>query len=223
MDDETQRYGLYRLDLGLAELSDDPLCIEEGFPTYSGKWISPSGGYWLRHLGEAKAGVQVTDLDSGEIYPLPECRRALWIGKDRFVCLEEREEGEVLTIGAPGEERGELRAWPEGRLALEVSPDGRRLMIQHWMPEAEGNEKEGGFWAQGAWWETGGRLQEIWVYDAESGELRELAGLAGELSYDGPAAIRWAGSGSIALTGPGRLALADLEGDGGWSYIAGNR
>jgi hypothetical protein len=153
---------------------------------------------------------------------LPECRRALWIAPDRFACLEEREQGEALTIGAPGEERELLRAWPAGRLAMERSPDGGRLMIQHWLGEIASAD-EGGFWAQGAWWKTGGRLQGLWVYDTGSGELVDLARLVDEKNEAGPAAIRWAGPESIALTGPGRLALADLDGEGGWHYIVGGR
>jgi ABC-type transport system involved in multi-copper enzyme maturation permease subunit len=220
MDEKLKRYALHRLDIERAELDPDPVIVEEGYPTYSGKWISPSGRYWLRHVGEAEAGMQVTDLDSGEVYPLPECLRALWIGANRFVCMEEGDQGPSLTIGLPGELREELRAWRGGQIALEVSPDKRRLMIQLWLQEA-GAEEEGGFWSQGAWWKTGGRLRELWVFDIEARTFQDLSPLLGEQHDSRPAAIHWAGPDTMALSGPGRLALADLGGQEGWSFIVG--
>jgi len=220
MDEEMMRYGLYRLDLERAELNTDPVIVEEGYPTYSGKWISPSGRYWLRHLGDAEAGMQVTDIHSGGTYPLPECRRALWIAADSFVCLEESEQGPALTLGMPGELSGELRSWPEGQIALELSPDGRRLMIQLWKQD-EGSEQTGGFWSQGAWWKTGGNLSELSVFDTETEEFHDLARLLGKQENSRPAAIHWAGHETLMLTGPGKLALAGLDGEGGWDYIIG--
>jgi ABC-type transport system involved in multi-copper enzyme maturation permease subunit len=221
MDEQMMQYGLYRLDLEQAELESDPVIVEEGYPTYSGKWISPSGRYWLRHLGEAEAGMQLTALDNGAEYPLPECRRALWIGTNRLVCLEDREQGSALTIGIPGEPRETLRSWPDGHLALELSPDRGRLMIQVWQQENGSEEEPSGFWSQGAWWKTGGRLRELWLFEVETRKFQELDGLIDEQDDSRPAAIHWAGHETLVLTGPGKLALADLDGEGGWDYIIG--
>jgi len=220
LDGETQRYALHRLDLEMAELDLDPVIVEVGYPTYSGKWISPSGRYWLRHIGDAEAGMQLTALESGELFPLPECRRALWTGADSFVCLEQREQGYALTLGLPGEQREELRKWRDGHLTLEVSPDRKRLMIQLWRQEA-GSEKEAGFWAHGAWWKTGGRLSELWLLELDDREFRNFSSLVAAQDESNPAVIRWAGHEALLLTGPGKLALAGLDGEGGWDYIIG--
>jgi hypothetical protein len=220
MDEEARRYALHGLDLENALLDPEPLLVEEGYSTFSGKWISPSGRYWLRHLGDAEAGLQITDLENGDAYPLPECRRALWLDDDRLVCLEEGEQSQSLTIGLPGEQRKIVREWDDSLLALELSPDRANLLIQIWKPEGEWDEAAG-FWSQGMWWKTSGRLRELWILEPASGALQDASALVADLDERRPAAIRWAGRETLALTGPGRLALADLDGGGGWRYITG--
>jgi hypothetical protein len=164
--------------------------------------------------------MRLADLEGGEEYPLPECRRALWLDGDRFVCLEQGERGQSLTVGLPGEERENIREWDEGLLALELSPDKARLLIQVWRLEDESDEARG-FWSQGMWWKTGGRLQELWLLDVATGKLHDASALVAGEDERSPAAFRWAGSATLALTGPGRLAFSDLDSDEGWRYIVG--
>jgi ABC-type transport system involved in multi-copper enzyme maturation permease subunit len=218
VDEQEMRNALYRLDVEGAELDPEPLLVEEGYPTYSGKWISPSGRYWLRYLGQAKEGMRLSNLQTGDAYDLPECRRALWMAGDEIVCLEESASGVSLSIGRPGEEREEIRAWQEDRATMEVSPDSRQLLIQIWR-RAEGDE--GGYFAQGTWWKKGAQLTELWLFDLESRSMDDLTARLGDRQKSRGAVIRWAGAGTLALTGPGSLALADIEGDDEWRYLVG--
>jgi hypothetical protein len=217
------RYALHRLDVERGELDPEPLLEEEGFPTYAGKWISPSGRYWLRVGGRPPAtALRITDLESGEARTYPECLRGAWLAGDRFVCLESGADAKRLTVGRPGEARDEVFSRPGADLIFEIAPDKRRILVQVW--KAYSSEEESGevIWTQGQFWRTGAELREVLVLEPGS-PLSIDVGRRIDLEGQPPSfRLRWVGSETLSASAQGQLAFLDLAGDEGPRYVFGS-
>jgi hypothetical protein len=231
-DPEKPSFVLQRLDLERGVLDPEPVLEEEAVPTYAGKWMSPSGRYWLRDLGKMGEGMRVVTVETGEEQPLDECLRAQWMTDDRFACLEGGPEGQRLTVGLPGDEREELFSKSNAKIVFDVSPDRERLLVQAWerAPDAGIAEDEpgdgvqvshAGIWFRDQWWPTGtaGDPKEAWILDPSTGARIDVGSrldASRERSF-----LQWAGTDTLALRGPGQVGFLDLEGDGGPRFTFG--
>jgi hypothetical protein len=221
------RFVLRRLDVANARLDAEPLLEErEEFPAYVGKWISPSGRYWLRHTSlKLGTGVRIADLDTDQVTEHPECWRAAWLAGDRYACLEVEQETVRVTAGRPGEPRAEIISRQHARIVFEVSPDGRRILVLIWDAPAELAGEQFGHlvWNRHRYWRTGSELLEALVLEPESAERIDLGRRIDLKDQPRDFNLRWVGSESLIAFGRGRVALLAVEGDEPPRHILGSR
>jgi hypothetical protein len=229
---ESPPFVLQRLDVARGTL-DPPVLEESGIPSFAGRWISPSGRYWLRALGKIGEGMKIVEIESGEELPLDECRRARWLADDRFVCLERLGSGMRLTVGAPGEQREELIAREASTLVFEVSPNRRHLLVQIWdtpprfaeeEEEEESDDTEhmrGLVVVDGEYWGTGARLVEVRLFEEGTAPAVDLDGKLGLPDEQPGTHLRWADADTLAVVGRSRLGFLDIGTQDGPRYAFG--
>jgi hypothetical protein len=211
---------LQRIDVERAELDPLPLLEEEGFVAgdeqqfyFYGYRISPGGRYLQR------ARRRWFDLHSGREHRLPHATWTEWLTGDRLAWLEKEGSSTRLLWGAPGEEPELLRRWEGGSVTMAASPDRERLLVSAF---DLGEDPKSYRFQFGQKLPADARLSEMWIVEPAAARWIDAASWVDRSLTFREQRVNWAGPGTLALTGPGFLALREIDPSAEPRYLFGS-
>jgi hypothetical protein len=179
--------------------------------------LSPSGRYWLLDRNSGRCDVRpLLDLSTGKDV-LPDARSDArnWLAGDALAWKETDERETWLLLARPGEMPKAVRRWSDLDVSLQVSPD-RKLLLVEAFPRMNSLSAE----------ETLCKVSETAVlardlpvvsspgtavYDVARGTWTDLNPWRADTYVGEHWRRRWAGPRTLSRTGPGFLALEDLD------------
>lgn len=216
IDGNRLRSRIQRLDLETASLAEIVLDEEAVVPPsehsvgvfihrQNRQALSPSGRYLKRQAGFVDLTTGL-DLEGGLALT------SVWLTGDRYARVIDDVYQKRLVLGRPGRTAVELGRFDDEVVLLFPSPDRRHLMVQVWSG-AEGRMLEAGFFtfAQAQRRPLDGRLIDLWIVEAESGERIDRADWLEQLDTDWPLNLGWAGPSTLALLDDDSVSIRNLE------------
>lgn len=206
-------YAVLPFDPVTGKLGDEPLVEDVGSPWLAERSLSRSGRYWIR--GTPVNGMAVIlDLETGTEIPVEGLNRgAAWADNDVLVWVERGPMSRVRWT-SPGGTPVTLREWTGVWVGIEVSPDGRRLLVNVAQTERPVEDASGGPIRR--------RPLETWAYDVVGGDWQQLDAWPDREIEGVDYRTVWAGPETIARTGPGVLALESLSRPGDMRFVIGS-
>ena len=214
---ESVDYTVHRLDVERARIEPEPILRETGRPWAATGRLSPSGRYWLVDRAADRCDTRpLLDLPTGKEIPPQVPRGAVsWLAGDALAWMESDGVETRLLLGSPGEEAKVLRRWRNVDAYLEISPDRKLLFVRAGerskdrvaddakCPELRARSFNG--------LPPEGIVPEARVYEVATGRWIDLPRWKPDGMPGGRFARIWAGPRTLARTGPGFLALEDID------------
>jgi hypothetical protein len=210
------QYEVVEVDLRTGRLESKSLVHESGLTWRAAERLSLSGRYWLvdRNAGRCETRP-VLDLESRrEIGPqLPRGAR-VWLSGDVLAWTEASGDTTWLLVARPGEEPKAVRGWRKSSVNLEPSPDSALLLVEV-RASISGNSDAQRCPPPAEPLRTGGApmgtVPETGILNPQRSTWIALPRWDREDTTPRTGGRTWAGPSTLARTGPGYLALEDID------------
>ena len=218
-DRKTMRgYHLRPIDAASGRVGE-PMTDGKGATILFAAWsagLSPDGRFATVAPGERGEPARVVAVaDGATVTDLPNPVSARWVGDDHLAWTVDREGKTRLFVAALPAPAVAIREWSTVHLRLEVSPDGKALLVtaQSWTVSSDAPADAALFATPVA----AGSPGEAGIYSIDDGHWRTLS----PRRIDDTHFTQWAGPNTIAGTGPGVVYLEDLDHPGMRRFVLG--
>ena len=219
-------YDVVEVDILEGRLGAKPILRELGVPWRAPHLLSPSGRYWLVDRGAGICDARpILELENGlDLGPPSPLGRRTWLSGDVLAWLETSGDTTWLFVARPGEDPKPVRGWRTAFVQLQPSPD-RALLLVHARGSARhsdlANRCPGPSASRVAGLVASGPVPQTGIYDPGRGVWSDLPAWepAEGLNFDCERV--WAGPRTLARTGPGFLALEDIDRPGAIREVLG--